>query len=241
MRTLDAAILSVGNCLSLASRNIRRYCLGDEEIGDSLRFHLLDYDLRDFKNARPQNALRWSFVSQFDETVRELQRVQPAILGFSCYLWSTETSLHLAHLVKRALPDVMTVFGGPDAGPRAHELLTHHPQVDVVVEGDGEIPFLELCRHLATGSPELADIPQLRWRDGDTLRETFLDVPGDPVFFHYRVGFERFGDLPQEEWFKYPPAWMEVDERAFVLVPAQAANEVGRDDPQEAVIEVNWN
>ena len=176
MRTLDAAILSVGNCLSLASRNIRRYCLGDEEIGDSLRFHLLDYDLQDFKNARPQNALRWSFVSQFDETVRELQRIQPAILGFSCYLWSTETSLHLAHLVKRALPDVLTVFGGPDAGPRAHELLTHHPQVDVVVEGDGEIPFLELCRHLATGSPDLADVPQLRWRDGGTIR-TNPDAP----------------------------------------------------------------
>lgn len=170
MELLDAAIISVGNCVSLAARNIRRYCLGDAEIGNALRFHLFDYDLRDFREARPQSALRWSFVSQFDETVRDMLRLRPSVIGFSCYLWSTETSLHLAHLIKQVLPDILIVFGGPDAGPRADELLEHHPQVDVVVEGDGELPFLELLRHRSLGRPDLADIPQLRFREDGAIR-----------------------------------------------------------------------
>lgn len=170
MHSLDAAIISVGNCVSLAARNIRRYGLGDPEIGGALRFHLLDYDLQDFREARPQSALRWSFVTQFDDTVRELLRIRPSVVGFSCYLWSTETSLHLAHLIKQVLPETLIVLGGPDAGPRAVELLERHPQVDLVVEGDGEIPFLELLRHRLLGRPDLAGIPQIHYRDAETIR-----------------------------------------------------------------------
>lgn len=180
---MDIVLISIGNCPSLASRNIRRYCLAHDRptaavdgpaaeptTGD-VEFHILDYDLKDFKKARPQSALRWSFVSQFDETVRQMLRIRPALVGFSCYLWSTETSLHVAHLIKQVLPDTLIVFGGPDAGPRAHEILRHHPQVDIVVQGDGEIPILGLLRHLRDRSPALADIPQLRYREGERIVE----------------------------------------------------------------------
>jgi len=166
---MEIALISIGNCPSLASRNIRRYCLSHDDLRDAVRFRILDYDLQDFRETRPSSALRWSFVTQLDDTLRELQRIRPALVGFSCYLWSTETSLHLAHLLGQLLPETMTVFGGPDAGPRAAELLERHPQVDVVVEGDGEIPMAGLLRHLLTGSPALAEIPQLRYRDGGDI------------------------------------------------------------------------
>lgn len=64
--------------------------------------------------------------------------------------------------------------------------------------------------------------------DGDGSRETELDMPGDPVFFHYTVGP---GGV----------AWDDIDDRAFVLVPAQAADVVGRIDPQEGDVEVRWD
>ena len=166
---MEIALISIGNCPSLASRNIRRYCLAQEDVGDAVQFHLFDYDLQDFRKARPQSALRWSFVSQFDETLRDMLRLRPAIVGFSCYLWSTETSLHVAHLLKQTMPDTLIVFGGPDAGPRAIEILEGSPQVDIVVEGDGEIPMLGLVRRHLHGSVSLAEIPQLRYRQGDTI------------------------------------------------------------------------
>lgn len=168
---MQVALLSIGNCPSLALRNIRRYCLAQDDLRDHVQFEILDYDLTDFRDARPQSALRWSFVSQFDDTLREILRLRPTLVGFSCYLWSTETSLHVAHLIKQVLPETVVVFGGPDAGPRARELLERHPQVDLVVEGDGELPIASLLRHLRTGTPARAEIPQLRHRVGGEIVE----------------------------------------------------------------------
>lgn len=64
--------------------------------------------------------------------------------------------------------------------------------------------------------------------DGDGLNEVPLELPGDPVYFHYRVG-------PSEGGYRL------IDERPFVLVPAEASDTVGRVMPQEGRYEVGWN
>lgn len=169
---MNVALISIGNCPSLALRNIKRYCLGDDTLREALHFEIYDYDIREFRNARPQSSLRWSFVTQFDETLRAMLRTRPRVIGFSCYLWSIETSLHVAHMVKQVLPHTITVFGGPDAGPRSRELLAAYPQVDLVVEGDGELPMLGLLQAVLRAEPDaplsaidLSAVPQLRHRD----------------------------------------------------------------------------
>lgn len=70
--------------------------------------------------------------------------------------------------------------------------------------------------------------------DGDRSRDVAILVSGDPVSFFYRVGLAGpVGDSSGQGW--YP-----VDVRPFVLVPGSSSNEVGRVDPQEALIEVGW-
>ncbi|MBT3217909.1 MAG: hypothetical protein HN348_02350 [Proteobacteria bacterium] len=64
--------------------------------------------------------------------------------------------------------------------------------------------------------------------DGDQIRDVALDVPGDPVYFHYRVG-------PTEG------NWKLVDHRPFVLVLGQASNNVARIKPQTGIAEVQWD
>lgn len=169
---MDIALISIGNCPSLANRNLRRYCLSHDDVADSVRFHLFDFDWKAFKETRSQSALRWSFVTGYDATLKELMRLRPALVGFSCYLWNTETSLRLAHLIKQALPDTTIVLGGPDVGPRAQELLHRHPYVDLVVEGDGELPLLGLVRQHLHGRPAMENIPQLRFQSGSTFITT---------------------------------------------------------------------
>lgn len=63
--------------------------------------------------------------------------------------------------------------------------------------------------------------------DGDGLAEWLLANPTDPVYFSYVVGPSAFG-------------WKKWDERAFALVLGQAADRVGRVDPQEADIDIPW-
>ena len=162
---MDIALISIGNCPSLANRNLRRYCLSQPDIADGVHFHLFDYDWKVFVETRSQSALRWSFVTGYDATLRDLLALRPALVGFSCYLWNTETSLRLGHLIKQALPETTLVLGGPDVGPRAQELLHRHPFVDVIVEGDGELPLLGLVRHHLNGAPAWDAIPGLRFQD----------------------------------------------------------------------------
>ncbi len=163
---MHIVLISLGNCPSLALRNIRTYCLAHEEVREAVRFQILDLDIREFKNARSPSPRQWSFVTRFDEVVEDLVGSKADVIGFSCYLWNIELSVHLAYLAKRLIPGVRTVFGGPDPGPRAAELLQRHHQIDFVVEGDGEIPFLGLVRQLLAGSGDFSTVPALRYRSG---------------------------------------------------------------------------
>ncbi len=167
---MRVALISIGNCPSLALRNLRHYCLAHEDVRDRVELRIHDWDIRRFRGAREQSSQQWSFVTGFDHAVEELARERPALAAFSCYLWNVELSLHLAHLLKRMLPEVRTVFGGPDAGPRAAELLARHPQVDYVVVGDGEIPLLELVRQHLSGRPmDPSAVPSLAYREGSRV------------------------------------------------------------------------
>jgi len=97
------------------------------------------------------------------------QRHGRGIWLFSDYLWSQPYNLALAATVKRADPGNLTVHGGPSAPKYADACERHfarHPQVDVVVRGEGEQTLVELLGALAGGGglAALADVPGLTYR-----------------------------------------------------------------------------
>ena len=63
--------------------------------------------------------------------------------------------------------------------------------------------------------------------NADNQRDVRMEVPGDPLYFHYRVGPTGNG-------------WKKVDERPFVLVLGQGSDIAGRVKPQTGEIEVTW-
>ncbi|MEM8997726.1 MAG: cobalamin-dependent protein, partial [Acidobacteriota bacterium] len=159
---MHVALVSIGHGPSLALRNLERFCSRRPGL-DVATFSLHDFHLRDFQEAKAQGAQQWSWASKVDDAVAELHGVSPSVVGFSCYLWNTEHSVHLAQVIKRLLPECLMVFGGPDAGPRAEALL-RCDAVDVVVEGDGELPFAGLLETLSGGSRDFSDVPSVRYR-----------------------------------------------------------------------------
>ncbi|MEO1084007.1 MAG: B12-binding domain-containing radical SAM protein, partial [Acidobacteriota bacterium] len=141
-------------------------------------FSLHDFHLTDFQQAKAQGAQQWSWASKVDDAVAELHGVSPAVLGFSCYLWNTDHSIHLAQVLKRLLPECVMVFGGPDAGPRADALL-RCDAVDVVVEGDGELPFAALLEAVAADG-DLSLVPAVRYlREGELISNPPAETPID--------------------------------------------------------------
>ncbi|MGV3523745.1 MAG: B12-binding domain-containing radical SAM protein [Candidatus Sericytochromatia bacterium] len=115
------------------------------------------------------------------EALAQLRGVHLA--GFSTYIWNIQRSLAIAAALKAEQPETLVIFGGPQVPARPEEaegFLRAHPQVDVLVHGEGERVFLQL----------LEAFPDNNWEDIQGL--AWLDRAGQ---FHQHAQGPRLPDL----------------------------------------------
>ncbi len=94
--------------------------------------------------------------------------ISPCVFGFSCYMWNIEYNKALAQRVKAAYPDCLILFGGPQV-PEDDSLLRQCPFIDVLIHGEGELPFAAVLLAVKNGTP-LRNIPGVSLREnGDTV------------------------------------------------------------------------
>ncbi|MDU3281974.1 MAG: DUF4080 domain-containing protein [Veillonella sp.] len=96
------------------------------------------------------------------------------VLGFACYIWNIEMTLHVVDMVKAVRPDIKIVLGGPEVSFTADELLERCPNIDYIVQGEGEEAFHALVTALQFGNDGLNPvIPGVRGRrNGSILGST---------------------------------------------------------------------
>ncbi len=93
--------------------------------------------------------------------------VQP-VIGFSFYTWNAAEFLELAGALKKRLPALLSIAGGPHV-QQAEDYLGSEP-IDLVVLGEGEITLAELL-----DQPDPArwpEIPGLAWLDNDIVHRS---------------------------------------------------------------------
>ena len=92
------------------------------------------------------------------------------ILGFACYIWNIEMTLHVVDMVKAVRPDIKIVLGGPEVSFTADELLERCPNIDYIVQGEGEVAFHALVTALQLGNDGLDPvIPGVRGRRDSSI------------------------------------------------------------------------
>lgn len=92
------------------------------------------------------------------------------VVGFACYIWNIDMTLHVASLVKAVRPQVKVVLGGPEVSFTARELLEKYSYIDYIVQGEGEEAFTALTTALATGGDGLTPvIPGILGRTADGM------------------------------------------------------------------------
>ena len=137
--------------------------------------------------------MSWSAIRE------KIARDKPDIVGVTSTTENRFQSFRLVREAKKANPGSLTVLGGPHASMAAEDALTHLPELDMVVRGEGETTVLELCRALESGrDPEvLKDIRGLSFRSSRGIvaappREPIrdLDTLPDPAF--HLVPFESY-------------------------------------------------
>ncbi|MFZ1990660.1 MAG: radical SAM protein [Alphaproteobacteria bacterium] len=102
-----------------------------------------------------------------------LHRLSPRIIALGSYSPTHLAAIDLARTVRSALPEALIVKGGIHETLVPHETLTRHCEIDVVIEGPGEVPLLQMFES-AKGRLGLGDIPGISFRNsnGEILRNT---------------------------------------------------------------------
>ena len=102
------------------------------------------------------------------EILSDIYPEQPEVIGLSCYIWNIEMVMNLAGLIKKVLPQVIIVLGGPEVSFDPHALMQKHQSVDYIVQGEGERTLYLLLEALKDGH-EPNNIAGLAYRQGKAV------------------------------------------------------------------------
>ena len=101
--------------------------------------------------------------------VSDLYSRKPDVIGFSCYIWNIEETIKVISLLKKALPNVTIIVGGPEVTYDVKDWLDRIPTVDFFVLGEGEVTFKQLLA-FKEGKEELAQINGIAfWENGQKV------------------------------------------------------------------------
>ncbi|MBP2628675.1 MAG: hypothetical protein H6Q68_3386 [Firmicutes bacterium] len=103
----------------------------------------------------------------------DIYKEQPAIVGLACYIWNVDMTFKLAGLLKKVLPKVVIVLGGPEVTYDPTEIMRQHSSVDYVIQGEGEETLQALLLALKSNS-------SVNGIAGLTFRQNEIIVAGKP-------------------------------------------------------------
>src|SRR5690606_18992042 len=83
-----------------------------------------------------------------DYIIREIYDYNPDVLCYSCYIWNMDMVNYITKHIKKVMPEVMIVLGGPEVSFDTEALMEENDAVDIVVIGEGEEIFRELILSL---------------------------------------------------------------------------------------------
>lgn len=109
----------------------------------------------------------WDGRPDPQEVVAQLD--DPYLFGFSCYVFNFEWTMQVAKAVREAFPRCIMIAGGPHVPDDpsnffGRSFFDEYPWIDVLVHGEGEVPFVELLRAYLDETPDLSGVAGISYR-----------------------------------------------------------------------------
>ena len=115
---------------------------------------------------------------QMDQILQDIYRRKPDVVGFSCYIWNIVYVKELIHDLKKVLPQVRIWMGGPEASYDAVHLMDELPEVELIMQGEGEETFTRLVEACECGTEVcFSELPGIVLRRSDGTIEVHRPAP----------------------------------------------------------------
>ncbi len=104
------------------------------------------YSLNAFAHEYKDNVIikELTINNDLDYCLSELLAEKPYAIGFSTYIWNIEETIKLIGNIKKVMPDIIIILGGPEVSYNPKKYLAY---ADFIVTGEGEKPFYELLKY----------------------------------------------------------------------------------------------
>lgn len=133
---------------SLALRSLKSYC---KDYSDKIK--IAEYTINHQENY----------------ILNEIYKLNPDILGFSCYIWNIEQSLELIRNIKKILPKTTIILGGPEVSYDGERIMESNHEIDIIVFGEGEETFYNIIKHFINGDKCLKEIDGIIYNTGSKI------------------------------------------------------------------------
>jgi len=107
--------------------------------------------------------------------VSDLYQRRPDVIGFSCYIWNIEETIKVIDVLRKVLPQVKIILGGPEVSYDTEHWMNRLSNVDFIVIGEGEETFHQLLQEIE-GAGKYHFIYGVAYRKGEEV----IVMPGRP-------------------------------------------------------------
>ena len=109
------------------------------------------------------NLVEFTINQRKEYILGEIYKIQPDVIGFSCYIWNIEMIHEIAKLLKKVMPHITIIFGGPEVSFSPEKIMQENDAIDMIIMGEGEKTFKTLIQNLKYNE-DYSQIPGMAFR-----------------------------------------------------------------------------
>ena len=148
--------------------NVLLLALNAKYIHSSLALRSIKCYAKDY--ASHINILEMTINNYENEIIKEVYKASPDIIGISCYIWNMSLVKTLIPTLKKVLPGSTIILGGPEVSYDCEDLLKSL-DVDIIMEGEGEVTWKEYLDYRFKQISCMENIKGLVYKSGETVKK----------------------------------------------------------------------
>lgn len=114
-------------------------------------------------------VMEFSINEMTDTILSDIYEENCDIAAFSCYIWNVGEVLKIADNLKKVLPEVKIILGGPEVSFCSYEVMQKNRCIDYILAGEGEEAFRLLLSSFSKPTITRESIKSLTYRDGERI------------------------------------------------------------------------